>query len=279
MQGNVEKWRKRVAVWDKGEVPIEYVAAGDKKDQAMVFVHSLLANWKQFIPQLEHFSKDHYVLSISLRGHGGSGRPAHESPETYSLEKFSSDVLSICDHLGLERFHYVGNSAGGLTGYEFLSRYPERLKTLTTFGSPGDVDFPLWLTRGYGRFMSLVVRVLGQQFYGKVASRAAVCTGDAYQFLIDEVVWEVNWQVVRHVFNSIGKISFVNLLETSTVPILVIHAEKDYGFQRLLRTTYEAEKKNPHLTIKQLANAGHLANLDQPEALNRIIEKFLKEDK
>ncbi|MBU2489579.1 MAG: alpha/beta hydrolase [Proteobacteria bacterium] len=272
---NVGKWAGQVRRFTGGGVPLEYLDVGDGGNGTVVFMHSLLASWKQFAPQVEPFSRKYRVICLSLRGHGGSGRSLMESCATYSPDAFADDLKALADHLGLPPFHYVGNSIGGVIGYRFFSKYPEKLKTLTTFGSPARTNFPPWSARGLVKILNGLTWLLGEERYGRIAAKTAVYTDEARQFLEAEIVPEVNWDVVRYAMVNLARMDFLPILENAKIPVLLIHAQHDVGFQTLLQSSWTAAKKNPWVQVADLAGAGHLANLDQPQAFNQILGDFL----
>jgi len=272
---DVARWADRVRRFTANGVTLEYLDTGEGPAETVVFMHSLLASWKQFAPQVEHVSPKYRVVCPTLRGHSGSGRPADESPGSYDLDAFAGDLHALAAHLGLPPFHYVGNSIGGVIGYHFLSRYPEHVKTLTTFGSPAKTAFPVWSARGMVKVLNALTALLGEERYGKIAARVAVHTEPARMFLEQEIMPEVNWRVMRHAMVNLARFDFTGLIARSEIPILIIHALEDAGFQTLLKSSWAAAKQNPRVSVADLPHAGHLANLDQPRAFNAILEAFL----
>lgn len=92
--------------------------------------------WRDLASDL---SRDHRVVSLDLRGHGGSPVP----PGPYTLEELAADVVATADGLGLDRFAYVGLSIGGAIGQVLGLDHADRLASLVlcctapVFGDPG----------------------------------------------------------------------------------------------------------------------------------------------
>ena len=61
------------------------------------------------------------------RGHGGTGWEAGESWTTADLV---ADLDAFVDAVGLETFHLLGYSLGGMTALHYATRFPDRLRTL-----------------------------------------------------------------------------------------------------------------------------------------------------
>lgn len=91
--------------------------------------------WRDLAADLSH---DHRVVSLDLRGHGGSPVP----PGPYTIEKLAADVVATADALGLDRFAYVGLSIGGAVGQVLGLDHADRLSSLVlcctapVFGDP-----------------------------------------------------------------------------------------------------------------------------------------------
>ncbi len=88
-----------------------------------------------------HLAKHYRVIRMDGRGAGDSDRSA----KGHSIEQYAADVIGMADHLGLDRFTYVGHSMGGVIGYELGLSYPERLNKLVLIApAPADgVNVPV----------------------------------------------------------------------------------------------------------------------------------------
>ena len=87
--------------------------------------------WVQWVPAL---SRKYTVVRYDIRGCGESSVPPEGA--TWSAERLARDALNLIDHLGVEKIHWVGFESGGIWGIEFVSTYPDRIKSLTLCNSP-----------------------------------------------------------------------------------------------------------------------------------------------
>ena len=74
------------------------------------------------------------IAVMDMRGYGRSPAPA--DGYRWSIESLGEDVLAVADAAGAERFHFVGESAGGAVGYWLAINRPERLRSLTACTAP-----------------------------------------------------------------------------------------------------------------------------------------------
>ena len=79
----------------------------------MLLVHGLACDHTHLTPQLEHFSDDHRVVAVDLRGHGQSDAPHQE----YTIEGFADDLACAPGSGSRIRSYsgtaWVGGSASG----------------------------------------------------------------------------------------------------------------------------------------------------------------------
>src|SRR3981081_3482480 len=64
------------------------------------------------------------VISVELQGHGRTADV--DRPPTFP--DFAADVVALFNHLRIERADGVGFSLGGLTGYDLVISYPDRVR-------------------------------------------------------------------------------------------------------------------------------------------------------
>jgi pimeloyl-ACP methyl ester carboxylesterase len=138
---------------------------GEPNDPALLLVPGLgqqLISWpRRFCDQIA--DRGFRVIRIDNRD---SGRSTHVNAEppgliatltgrfpagTYNLRDMARDTRGLIDALGIERAHVVGASMGGMIGQVIASRYPERVRSLTsmfsTTGAPklGRPAMSTWL--------------------------------------------------------------------------------------------------------------------------------------
>ncbi len=80
---------------------------------------------------LEELSRDHTFIYYDQRGCGLSDW----NPPSVSLEDWISDLATVVDQLGLERFSLFGMSQGAAVAIAYASRYPERVSHLVLLGA------------------------------------------------------------------------------------------------------------------------------------------------
>lgn len=91
---------------------------------ALVLIHGLCCDHSDWQPQLETFSATHRVLTPTLRGHGGDGRPA----ATLTMENLAADVVALLRSKGVTQAVVGGHSMGTRVAHEVRHQAPELVK-------------------------------------------------------------------------------------------------------------------------------------------------------
>jgi pimeloyl-ACP methyl ester carboxylesterase len=103
----------------------------------VVLVHGTAlsqAVWRA-LGYLRELSPARPVITLDLRGHGRSDKP-HDGGD-YAMDWFLADVLTVIDHLGFDRVHYLGYSLGGRLGFSLAASHPTRLASFVSVaGAP-----------------------------------------------------------------------------------------------------------------------------------------------
>ncbi len=80
-------------------------------------------SWEIVAPAM---ARDYRTIMMDCRGAGDSEHTA----DGYSIAQFADDVIGMANHLGVDKFTYVGHSMGGGIGMELGLRYADRLNKL-----------------------------------------------------------------------------------------------------------------------------------------------------
>ncbi|KAL2205510.1 alpha/beta-hydrolase [Sarocladium strictum] len=105
-----------------------------KPTQTILIQHGFGRNvnfWYKWVPVL---AQNYRVIRRDLRGHGLSSHPG--SAYDYSLDIILGEITDTMDQLGIEKFHFLGESTSGMLGEALAVKHPERLMSLIICSSP-----------------------------------------------------------------------------------------------------------------------------------------------
>lgn len=256
------------------EVELEYLLTGENNSEVVMFVHGAGANLRQFFSQHEHFSDQYKVLSVSLRGHGLSGHPKIKIGEHYSLERNRDDILELVAFLKINNVHYVGNSAGGIIGFYIYDKNPHLLKSITTFGTTGELKYSALTTKIFSGIDKMIIRWNPRRYFSFLSKN--ISKNKSVQKEVFDM-FMMSSEAIPYIRLNLGNYSFLNTIKTMNIPYLLIRGEQDKEINRSLGTTLEVITTNKRATVVKLEEAGHIANMDRPDEFNEILENFWKQ--
>ncbi len=97
----------------------------------LVLVHGYLGGSSQWAAQLPLLSQYFEVVTLDLAGYG---RANHLVAPT-DLADHARNVLATLDHMGIERFHLLGHSMGGMVVQEIARQAPHRVNKLVLYAT------------------------------------------------------------------------------------------------------------------------------------------------
>lgn len=251
-------------------VTLEYALEGPPGKPVLCFIHGLGAAMDQYRPQADYFASDYRVLRISLRGHGESSAPDQPTPEAYMPRVLAQDIQALLGRLGIETLHYVGNSLGGLVGYELIELGQPQLLSLTTFGTTAELHSPRLV------YWSVVAMTHLLGVKGVAALIGKTATKDrTVGVQLQEMYRKATKDALLHIARHIADYDYTATLREADLPLLLIQCVLDKEINAALASTLAALDAAPHGRVVHLDKAGHFANLEQPEAFNHILETFL----
>ncbi len=111
---------------------INYRVIGEGKPIVLLFGFGMsLEEWFQ-LGYVDTLSKKYKVIAIDPRGHGKSCSPT--VLEAYTLQKLSSDIISVLDQTHVNKAYIYGYSLGAKIALGVAKYYPERLMGLVLGG-------------------------------------------------------------------------------------------------------------------------------------------------
>lgn len=250
----------------------------------LVLLHGAFGDsqmWDRFCPVLASLYR---ILAPDARGHGASDWSA---AGWYSIEAQVGDLVELLDALGHEDdIALIGASMGGVTGYNFAARFPDRVRRLVVvdvapgcFGQSTGAQQP---TRGaltQDRFRSVddavrarasVYRRPEDPFVREFIERNLTCVRHG------ELSWRYDIQgIVEGFATGQDPAAQWSQLKQITAPTLILR-----GRESTLFTSEMAERMRdaiPTSTLREIPDAGHPIPMDQPASFMATVLSFLME--
>jgi pimeloyl-ACP methyl ester carboxylesterase len=250
---------------DRDGVPIHYEVHGPRENDsnmpAILLSHGYGATCRMWDGQVAAFADRYRLVLWDMCGHGQSGDPS--DPALYSHALTVGDMAAVLDACGIERAIIGGLSLGGVMSLAFHLAYPDRVRALMLFDTGPGFRNPearrQWNERAEARARDLEEKGLPASVGGAETRlgrhRSAQGLAGAARGML-----------------TMTDGSLIGSLPQIAVPTLVLIGADDRHF--LAAADYMAAKI-PGAQKAVIPNAGHAANLDQPEAFNRAVAAFL----
>ncbi|NRA68171.1 MAG: alpha/beta hydrolase [Pseudobacteriovorax sp.] len=119
------------------QLTIQLRTWGHPQGEPVLCLHGWLDNVGSYQPLSELGSQTHRFLAMDFLGHGRS----HHLQGRFGYDLFThcQTLYQLTRDLGIEQFHLVGHSMGGIVACLFAGAFSKRLKTLTMIESVGPV--------------------------------------------------------------------------------------------------------------------------------------------
>jgi pimeloyl-ACP methyl ester carboxylesterase len=254
---------------------------------SLLFLHGWLDHSHTFDWVLEHLPDVWQLILLDFRG---MGRSAHV-PEGgfYSFADYLLDVESTLDELQVKAVHIVGHSLGGIVGTAYAAARPERVKSVTLIESLGPAggapEAALDRLRG---FLDDSRRPPHRKHYATVEEAAArlrennsSLTEAASLHLAKHgtesseggYIFRFDPLHRRRFGHGYDEAQWLAILSAVTCPVQVLHGSQGISFDDAQARARLAALRSPKpLTL----SGGHHVHMEQPEAVARALEHFLR---
>jgi len=250
-----------MAIVDRDGVKIHYEVHGS--GPAILLTHGYSSTAQMWTGQIEALSRGRTLILWDMRGHGRSDSP--DDPALYSEAATVADMAAILDAVGARNAVIGGLSLGGYMSLAFHLKHRERVKALlivdTGPGFKNDEAREGWnkyALKSADRFENEGIGSLKSQSPERMLAQHRSAKGLAL--------------AARGMLTQ-RDASVIESLPDIKVPSLVVVGANDTGF---LKAADYMAVKIPGASKCVIADAGHAANIDQPEIFNAAVLRFLE---
>lgn len=255
----------------QGETKIYYETHGS--GPPLIFIHAIAAGSGMWRAQVEEFSRSHRVVTFDARGVGRSG-PI--KGWTHVRSQLTEDVITIMDHLHVEKATLCGVSFGGIVAQNFATKHPERVRALVVVDSysdsrPMSPSRALWLACVYlgcvsKLFPKPVLSRIMQIYYSRWPAAADY---------LSEAVSSMRGLDILKTRLAINLVNFPHALNRWEYPVLAVVGESSWP--RSITFMKELRQAVPRTRLISVPRSNDPTPLCRPEEFNAVLAEFLEQ--
>ena len=241
----------------------------------LLLVHGFPLDHSMWRGQIDELSRQFRVIAPDLRGFGKSTAP---DADIITMEQFADDLARLLDELRVtEPITFCGLSMGGYIAWQFWKRHADRLAALILCDTRAAADAEE-MARGRRLAASRVVEEGLAEFANgmipKLFAESTIADNPALvEATLDVMVAAPPRAVAAALRGMAERADMSAELSKINVPALVVCGEHDPISPSDEMRAIAADM--PHAQFVEVADAGHMAPLEQPDRVNNAIRGFL----
>jgi len=245
-----------------------------------VLLHGIGGRAEVWRPQLEAFAAGYCVVAWNMPGYGGS-----PPLPKITFPALAHALEALLDTLPEKRVHLVGHSMGGMVVQEFLRRHPKRVTSICLYAtSPGLArpETPEAEEAAKARahaFMDLRIgpldagKTMRDMAEGLLDQLLASHAPQSARAAAIESISSVPPAVYRDAMRCILSFDGTAVVPTIELPTLAIAGAEDRTMPPPVVEAMARQIRGARFEV--IPRVGHLANLEDPPAFNRVLSNFL----
>jgi 3-oxoadipate enol-lactonase len=237
----------------------------------LVFSNSLCTNLAMWDAQAADLSKSFRVLRYDQRGHGGTDAPEG----AYAFDQLVADAAALLAALSIKRAHFAGLSMGGATALGLALEHPDRVDRIIVCDSPC-ASTPQSSQQWHERIALAKdkgMEALVEPTVGRWFPAETVAANPPHLDRVREMIRTTPLNGFVGCASALADHDYRAKAGTVAKRVLFIVGEKDGTTPAAMRQLHETVRGSGFVELK---GAGHISNLDQPEAFTGAMREFLR---
>jgi pimeloyl-ACP methyl ester carboxylesterase len=244
-----------------------YVEHSAGRAPPVLLIHGWCCDHRHMAPQAEHFARQgHAVVSVDLRGHGRSDKPQ----QAYPISAFADDVVWCCRELQLHKPVLIGHSMGGIVAYDVAARAPRLPGAIVMLDAA--VVMPAAVRDAVPHFLGVLSGPDRAAALRDFVAKALFLPSDdpaRKSGILDDMA-SAPQHVMAAAYAGLGAYD-AQAAGRVDVPALYIAADEPSPRCDMARL----RELLPQLQQGQTVGSGHFCQLEVPEQVHPMIERFL----
>lgn len=256
-------------------IRMDYSLDGKAGLPVLVLIHGYPFNRRFWQAQVAGLKGRFRILTYDLRGMGKS----QLGPAPQPMEAYVDDLLALLDLLQIRRAALAGLSMGGYIALRAVQRDPQRFWALALCDTRADADSDEAKLKRAAGIKNLRSKGVGAYVRAMLPGLFAASTLERRPAVARRLLKIMQASRADGMANALsamaGRTDSVAALPKFEQPVLVLVGAQDQLAPPALAKAMAA-KLGRRGQFKLIPQAGHVSNLEQPQAFNRHLEAFLE---
>lgn len=217
---------------------------------------------------------DKYFDAIPVSLHGFEMAFPGDTGKAITMDEYAASIKGLLDSAGIKKAIIGGESMGGYVALAFYKNYPDRTAGLILSDTQAIADTPEMKARRE-KVADYILKHGTSKLANDFPKDALVekTPESTRSYLQKMILRQPPTGLASALRGMSSRQDTSSTLQNATIPILIITGDQDKIISSVQSEAMHKLAKNSRLVI--IKNAGHLANLDQPQAWNQaVIDMF-----
>lgn len=249
-----------------------YKQVNKEAETTVIFIHGFPFSHKMWQEQMDVLPKHIRGIAYDVRGHGYS----EVGDGMYTVELFTDDLAALMEKLNVEKAILCGLSMGGYIAMRLAIKYPEKVSGLILCDTRAEADTNEARLKRAAAIQKVKSEGLESYAADSVKTLLAPASLDNKALVqkTERMIEDTSRLAVCGTLLALAsRLDSAESLDEIKVPTLVLVGEEDVITPPIAsQTIHEGISGSRQETIPM---AGHLSNLENPDAFNRAMLGFL----
>lgn len=263
----------------KTEKGIIFCQAGSNSSvPPLVFIHAFPLNYHFWDAQIKEISKNYRVIALDLPGFANSN--AFQKEEA-TMRDFGDAVISVLDHLKIDKAIFCGCSMGGYIMLDIWKNHQNRVAGFIFCNTRCEADGEEAKANRYKTIETVKekgTKPLSEVMVTKYWSERMLKLNEEKAKIAKEWIQSNPVDGIVHACQAMAtRPDSTNELEKINVPTMIIAGTEDTLTGEKIMAPMKEKIKNVQYEV--VKDAGHLAPFDSPQQVNKAILNFMEKNK
>lgn len=257
------------------DISVCYSDDGNDAGPAIIFIHGFPFNKSMWHFQVAALKDKYRLITYDVRGHGKTDI----GTEDFTIDLFTKDLIALIDELELEKVALCGLSMGGYIALDAMEKHPERIEALILCDTQCSAETAEAAEKKMKAIEIIKVNRMGQFADESIKNLFAPESYNTKQeevAAVLEMIMDTNTEALCKALEALAtRRSTCEKLHEINVPVLVLVGTEDRVTPPAASRLMSA--KIPTSKMITIIHAGHVANMENPQAFNEAFINFMQQ--